>query len=213
MRHPLAGRTCRVTSAEGNRSGWQVGIEGIIVDGYACTRTTQDFVNRGSRSETSYVLVVEATKVPARMPGDFSGRLFEVQATGCVIDPPKAGPAFDFYGDPRPREVTLSSLGERLRRYFEVYDRPCESNGNWNHAEEFRQLDTELRAFVGLPPNPDYKRAGWPDPKPTAVTFCRWKCTCGKYGPWGSDDESSKGAAAHHASCDAKPHLVSLEAR
>jgi hypothetical protein len=43
------------------------------------------------------------------------------------------------------------ALAMLLRSYFEVYDRPCRSNGHWDHVDEYRALDTQLRRLVGAP--------------------------------------------------------------
>lgn len=43
------------------------------------------------------------------------------------------------------------SLAMLLRRYFEVYDRPCRPNGDWDHVDEYQALDTQLRRLVGAP--------------------------------------------------------------
>ncbi len=42
-------------------------------------------------------------------------------------------------------------LAGMLRRYFEIYDRPCQPDGNWPHVEEYRALEGELRRLVGAP--------------------------------------------------------------
>jgi len=42
-------------------------------------------------------------------------------------------------------------LAGLLRRYFEVYDRPCQPNGDWSHVNEYRALEEELRRLVGTP--------------------------------------------------------------
>src|SRR4029077_20247264 len=48
-----------------------------------------------------------------------------------------------------PQETPV--LAMLLRRYFEVYDRPCKPNGDWDHVDEYRALDTQLRRLVGAP--------------------------------------------------------------
>jgi hypothetical protein len=43
------------------------------------------------------------------------------------------------------------NLAMLLRRYFEIYDRPCELNGDWGHVDEYQTLDAQLRQLVGAP--------------------------------------------------------------
>jgi len=46
-------------------------------------------------------------------------------------------------------------LASLVRAMFEVYDRPCEPNGDWNHSTEYRELEAKARALVGAPPRKD----------------------------------------------------------
>src|SRR6476646_9646904 len=39
-----------------------------------------------------------------------------------------------------------------VRKLYEVYDRPCESNGDWNHVKEYADLEDKIRAMVGAEP-------------------------------------------------------------
>lgn len=45
----------------------------------------------------------------------------------------------------------VTALRYWLRHYFEVYDRPCEPNGNWPHGDEYSVIDALLREMVGAP--------------------------------------------------------------
>jgi hypothetical protein len=56
------------------------------------------------------------------------------------------------------RQVMDSILGPQaptnlallLLRYFEIYDKPCEPNGDWPR-DEYQALDARLRKLVGAP--------------------------------------------------------------
>lgn len=45
-----------------------------------------------------------------------------------------------------------SALVPLLRQFFEVADRPCETDGTWRHAAEYRRREDHLRAAVGARP-------------------------------------------------------------
>jgi len=63
-------------------------------------------------------------------------------AEACHDEGPPNGSADD---DP----TALKGLARKL---YEVYDRPCESNGDWNHVKEYADLEDKIRAMVGAEP-------------------------------------------------------------
>lgn len=54
----------------------------------------------------------------------------------------------------RLRALANVELDAQIRRWFEIYDRPCEPNGMWRHADEFQRHDDKLRRLVGAPRRP-----------------------------------------------------------
>ncbi len=55
-----------------------------------------------------------------------------------------------------PRDTPELAL--LVRKMFEVYDRPCKPNGDWEHGVEYSALVDQVRRLVGAPPRKDSVR-------------------------------------------------------